>query len=536
MSKRLHYWSRCTLVATLAVLVTFNPAWAGRGLRCWLNKRSECKPVCCEPIQVCHAVNDCECADCNSALAVETEVVMADQSCGPNTRVVPDCCDTAPSEPAQPPVDAGHSPEPTPAPADDQPPTQDSANHLPATEVKPESAPDHSPSDAVDTSSAQLVDPPVQPVPDIAQPEPLPPAQDVAIPAEPAVEAEVPAEPSAQDIFGQTEAPAAVVPSETDVLEAPVETVPPAADPLFDTPAVPEPGSDDPFDAPSNAQPEPAQVPEDDLFDSPAPSAEQADSDQPQADLFDAAPTPSAQPEPDLFDTPAAPTEQPEAELFDQPAEPTEPSDDLFDTPAAPTESNTDDLFGATTQSEAPADSADSAVSDDLFAEPGVESSAASATDDDLFSPANSGERKSDDDLFGTPAPSDSQTAPPIPSADGEDDLFGTPASQPESDSEPAPAEEDDLFGKKDQPEAQSIMVSQAAYRQWRDNTGNFEIEAKLAEIHTDYVRLLKTNGNYCKVPMRRLSDADRLFVQQIANRVADGSVKMVSLGDLSGK
>ena len=73
MSKRLHYWSRCTLVATLAALITFNPAWAGRGLRGWLNHRHACCTPCCSvithgevcctpaPVQCCVPEPTCGC-------------------------------------------------------------------------------------------------------------------------------------------------------------------------------------------------------------------------------------------------------------------------------------------------------------------------------------------------------------------------------------------------------------------------------------------------------------------------------------------
>lgn len=524
MSKKLHYWSRCALVATLAVLVTFNPAWAGRGLRCWLKKRSECRPVCCEPIQICHVEPSCGCSACETESACETIVLPVEPGCCPGTDSVPECCGSEALDVVHTEDNSGQSHVPTPAHEETQPKAHSNAVDQPSAEAKPEPTPDNSPSDTAETSSAQQIVPPAQPEPDIAEPEPLPPAEVVAVPEEPAVEADAPVEPSAADIFGEakTEAPST-----------------PPADDLFDSPAVPEQPSDDLFDAPSTTQPEPAPALEDDLFSSPAAPADQSEAvAQPEGEM----------PQDDLFDAPAAPSEQPEADLFDQPAEPAvpaEPANDLFDTPAAPTESSSDDdLFGTTTDQDAPVASTDDASSGDLFAEPAADSaaqpSAVTATDDDLFGPVDADQRKSDDDLFGSPAPSTSQPAPEMPSAEGDDDLFGTPASQPENKVTPVPAEEDDLFGKrqKDQPsvESDATMVSHNAYRQWRDNTGNFEIEAKLAEIHADYVRLLKTNGNYCKVPMRRLSDADRQFVQQVASRVADGSVKMVSIVELSGK
>ena len=50
--------------------------------------------------------------------------------------------------------------------------------------------------------------------------------------------------------------------------------------------------------------------------------------------------------------------------------------------------------------------------------------------------------------------------------------------------------------------------------RNWVDNTGNFHIKAKLAVILEGQVRLFKENGRYCTFPMRRLSDADRAYVE----------------------
>lgn len=42
---------------------------------------------------------------------------------------------------------------------------------------------------------------------------------------------------------------------------------------------------------------------------------------------------------------------------------------------------------------------------------------------------------------------------------------------------------------------------------EFSNNTGKFEVTAVLAEIHADKVRLLKANGKYTTVPMRRLSE-----------------------------
>ncbi len=65
--------------------------------------------------------------------------------------------------------------------------------------------------------------------------------------------------------------------------------------------------------------------------------------------------------------------------------------------------------------------------------------------------------------------------------------------------------------------------------RTWSDNTGTFEVVGKLAVIFPDKVRLLKDNGRFCTVPLRRLSDADRQLIERIADRLPAGDVKYVS-------
>ncbi|MGI9429226.1 MAG: PilZ domain-containing protein [Bythopirellula sp.] len=51
--------------------------------------------------------------------------------------------------------------------------------------------------------------------------------------------------------------------------------------------------------------------------------------------------------------------------------------------------------------------------------------------------------------------------------------------------------------------------------REWVDDTGKHRTIGKLVEVAPDYVVLLKTNGRNTKVPKRRLSGADRQYVQQ---------------------
>jgi hypothetical protein len=51
--------------------------------------------------------------------------------------------------------------------------------------------------------------------------------------------------------------------------------------------------------------------------------------------------------------------------------------------------------------------------------------------------------------------------------------------------------------------------------RTWHDNTGTFEVTGRLVVVLPDAVRLLKDNGRFTTVPMRRLSDVDRQYVDQ---------------------
>ena len=51
--------------------------------------------------------------------------------------------------------------------------------------------------------------------------------------------------------------------------------------------------------------------------------------------------------------------------------------------------------------------------------------------------------------------------------------------------------------------------------RRWIDNTGRYSTRARLAVILDGSVQLLKENGHSCTVPLGRLSDQDRLYVEQ---------------------
>jgi hypothetical protein len=54
--------------------------------------------------------------------------------------------------------------------------------------------------------------------------------------------------------------------------------------------------------------------------------------------------------------------------------------------------------------------------------------------------------------------------------------------------------------------------------RVWRDDSGDFEVRAKLVLILEGKVRLLKDTGKYTTVPLDRLSPADLTYVRQHAS------------------
>ena len=152
-----------------------------------------------------------------------------------------------------------------------------------------------------------------------------------------------------------------------------------------------------------------------------------------------------------------------------------------------------DDLFG-----DAPAEAEAAAPADDLFGEPAAEEAAPAAAADDLF---------------GEPA---AEAAAPA-ADEGLDDLFGTP--EPAEAKEAAPAAADDLFGQA-APQQQPLGT-----RHWGDNTGLYAVDGRLVEILEGKVRIQKENGRTCTVEMRRLSEIDAQYVQQIAATFGSGLV-----------
>src|SRR5688500_18729894 len=60
-----------------------------------------------------------------------------------------------------------------------------------------------------------------------------------------------------------------------------------------------------------------------------------------------------------------------------------------------------------------------------------------------------------------------------------------------------------------------ALCLSQASGREWSDSTGKFKVDAELADVTAESVRLRKSSGEFTTVPLTRLSKADQDFVKQ---------------------
>jgi hypothetical protein len=63
------------------------------------------------------------------------------------------------------------------------------------------------------------------------------------------------------------------------------------------------------------------------------------------------------------------------------------------------------------------------------------------------------------------------------------------------------------------------------AMRLWTDNTGNFQVRARLVQVLDGKVRLEKESGRFTTVPMDRLSRPDLAFLRSQAPAVASASI-----------
>lgn len=71
-----------------------------------------------------------------------------------------------------------------------------------------------------------------------------------------------------------------------------------------------------------------------------------------------------------------------------------------------------------------------------------------------------------------------------------------------------------------------------AEIRRWRDNTGTYDVEGRLAIIFADKVRIMKPNGRTTTVAMSRLSAYDQEYVRWVAARMMSGAIEPVEYAD----
>ena len=244
-------------------------------------------------------------------------------------------------------------------------------------------------------------------------------------------------------------------------LPAPAEMPAPSQPaPHTPTPAAPLPSAPMPEESPLPAAP-PAAVEPPSTFEPPA-----AEPSAPVDDM----PLPSDLPAATPADEPAAPA---------APAKPAEDVEDLFkDTDTKPSD------MPADTAPAPPADAAPEKPADDV---------------EDLF-------KDTDEKKAATSEPAPEEPMDPAPSSEVED-LFSEPTDKPSTsaglDSKPAEKELSPM-------------------RLWTDNTGKFQVRARLLVVGDRYVRLLKDTGRTTTVPFSRLSGSDLAFVQhQVSSELA---------------
>ena len=155
------------------------------------------------------------------------------------------------------------------------------------------------------------------------------------------------------------------------------------------------------------------------------------------------------------------------------------------------------------------------APEEDLFAEP------ANKTDEEM--PASDG-----DEAAVQEAPAD--LFPEDAAVTEDADLFreepateeAAPASEEASEeaapTKPAPKDEEPA---ESDPFAGTFKVPHESSRRWLDNTGMHETVGVLIEVQPDQIRILKANGAYATVPLKRLCSHDRAYVETTGARLA---------------
>jgi len=94
------------------------------------------------------------------------------------------------------------------------------------------------------------------------------------------------------------------------------------------------------------------------------------------------------------------------------------------------------------------------------------------------------------------------------------DEPAAVPVEEPPVDEPAVPAEEpleEDPFSRHDT----------GSMRQWTDASGEYHVEAKFVSFSNGTVRLLKSNGRYCRIELDKLCVPDQTLVQQHVESIA---------------
>jgi hypothetical protein len=94
------------------------------------------------------------------------------------------------------------------------------------------------------------------------------------------------------------------------------------------------------------------------------------------------------------------------------------------------------------------------------------------------------------------------------------------------------PAEPAKPAAPSDDPFADPFKISaegRLPVRAWVDNTGTFHVQGRLIAVLDGKVRLLKENGRTTTVPVQRLSEEDRHYVEQVILRNGSGELEKVA-------
>src|SRR3990172_10528783 len=75
------------------------------------------------------------------------------------------------------------------------------------------------------------------------------------------------------------------------------------------------------------------------------------------------------------------------------------------------------------------------------------------------------------------------------------------------------------------------VAASLAPARKWTDNTGQYSVEAELVEVKGDDVLLKKPDGSIIPVPITRLSDADRRYLEDLNKQM--GETRDAAVGEI---